>query len=156
MCVDFRAPWDLIDRLFELLVVIAILVLVGACKKGASSPWPVVSRTERTPVEVTLESSLFFTYVAPNGMFATTEKAEKVPEVTRRLVRIMARTKGEPPRLNNAKVEIVDVGELLARGKTRPRVMLREDFETGALAQPVAGRFLPAGRSTWPALGRGT
>ncbi len=109
--------------------IIAIVVLIGACKKSSPS----------TPVEATKDSSLFFTYVAPNGMFTTTDKAEKVPGVAQRLVRIMARTNGEPARLNNANVEVVDLRELLAKGKTRPRVMLREAFETDALAQLPPG-----------------
>jgi glutaredoxin len=72
-------------------------------------------------------------------MFATTDKAEKVPEMARRLVRIMGNGKNEAQRRNNFNVEVIDLRELLANGKTRPRVMLREAFETGALAQLPPG-----------------
>jgi glutaredoxin len=92
---------------------------------------------------VSKDSSLLFTYVEPNGMFATTDKAEKVPEVARRLVRIMGRAKGEPQRRNNTSVEVIELGELLAKGKAQPRVMLREAFETGALAQLPPGDSCP-------------
>jgi arsenate reductase-like glutaredoxin family protein len=88
---------------------------------------------------VSKDSTLLFTYVEPNGVFATTDKAEKVPEIARRLVRIMGRAKGEPQRRNNANVEVIDLRELLAKGKTRPQVMLREAFESGALAQLPPG-----------------
>jgi arsenate reductase-like glutaredoxin family protein len=88
---------------------------------------------------VSKDSALLFTYVEPNGMFATTDKAERVPQVARRLVRIMGRAKGEPQRRNNTSVEVIDLRELLAKGKTQPRVMLREAFETSALAQLPPG-----------------
>jgi glutaredoxin len=84
-------------------------------------------------------SALLFTYVQPNGMFATTDKAEKVPEMARQLVRIMGNGKNEPQRRNNFNVEVIDLRELLAKGKTQPRVILREAFETGALAQLPPG-----------------
>jgi glutaredoxin len=122
--------------------VFAFLVLVSACKKSAPSS----TSTGAEPAPVSKESALYFTYVEPNGMFATTEQAEEVPEVARRLVRIMARGNGEPPRRNDTNVEVIDLRELLARGKTEPRVLMREAFETSALAQlPLADSCLLAG-----------
>ena len=78
---------------FRAHTVLAFLVLVSACKKGAA-PSP-TARAELPPREVTKDSTLLFTYVEPNGIFATTDKPEKVPEVARRLVRVMGRGKGE-------------------------------------------------------------
>jgi len=98
---------------------------------------------ELPPREVSKDSALLFTYVEPNGIFATTDKAERVPEVARRLVRIMGKTMGEVRRRNNFNVEVIDLRELLAKGKTQPRVMLREAFETGALAQLPPGDSCP-------------
>ena len=102
-------------------------------------PLPPAARVELPPREVSKDSTLLFSYVEPNGMFATTDSAEKVPEVARRLVRIMSKAKGAPQRRNNANVEVIDLRELLANGKTWPQVMLREAFETGALAQLPSG-----------------
>jgi glutaredoxin len=96
-----------------------------------------------SPREVSKDSALLYTYVEPSGMFATTAKAEQVPEVARRLVRIMGQGKGEPQRRNDANVEAIDLRELLAKGGTQPRVMLREAFETGALAQLPPGDSCP-------------
>lgn len=128
---------------FPAQTVLAFLVVVSACKKGAAShPLP-TGRAELPPSEVSKNSALLFTYVEPNGIFSTTDKAEKVPELTRRLVRIMGQGKGEPQRRNNANVEVIDLRELLARGKTQPRVMLREAFETSALAQLLPGDSCP-------------
>ena len=124
---------------FRAYTVLMFLVLVGGCKKGASPPQPPAARAELPPAEVSKDSALFFTYVEPNGTFATTDKAEKVPEVARQLVRIMGRDKGAPHRRNNLNVEVIDLRELLAKGTTRPRVILREAFETGALAQLPPG-----------------
>ena len=122
---------------------LCFLVLASACKKGTAPPPPPTARAELPPREVSKDSALLFTYVEPNGIFATTDKAEKVPEVARRLVRIMGQGKGEPQRRNNTNVEVVDLRELLAKGKTRPRVMSREAFETGALAQLPPGDSCP-------------
>ena len=125
---------------FRAHTVLAFLFLVIACKKGAP---PATAQTELPLLEVSKDSALFFTYVEPNGMFATTDKAEKVSEVARGLVRIMGRAKGEAPRLNNANVEVIDLRELLAKGKARPRVVSHEAFETGALAQLPPGDSCP-------------
>ena len=122
---------------FPAHTVFAFLVLVSACKKGATPP--PTAPAELPPREVSKDSALFFTYVEANGIFATTDKAEKVPEVARRLVRVMGQAKGQAPLRNNANVDVIDLRELLSKGKTRTRVMLREAFETSALAQLPPG-----------------
>jgi glutaredoxin len=119
--------------------VLAFLALGSACKKNAGHPPPPTARAELPPREVRKDSALLFTYVEPNGIFATTDKAEKVPDVARRLVRVMGRGKGEGQWRNNANVDVIDLRELLAKGKTRTRVIPREAFETGALAQLPPG-----------------
>jgi len=133
--------------------VFALLVLVCVCKKGAVPPSPPSTRAELPPREVSKDSALLFTYVEPSGMFATTDRAENVPEMARRVVRVMGQAKGAAQRQNNANVEVIDLRELLAKGKTSPRVMSREAFETGALAQlppgdacPLAGPHRPSVR----------
>jgi glutaredoxin len=117
-------------------IVAALVAFLSNCKKDAAPP---TAQLESSPREVTKASALFFTYVEPSGMFATTDKPESVPEVARRLVRIMGRAKGEPRRRNNANVEVVDLRELFAKGKTQPQVMSREGFESAALAQLPPG-----------------
>ena len=126
---------------FRAHAAVVSLILVGACKKGAP-PQP-AARSEVASSEVSKDSALFFTYVEPSGMFATADKAEKVPEVARRLVRIMGVGKDESHRRNDSNVEVIDVRELLAAGKTQPRVMSREAFESGALAQLPPGDSCP-------------
>jgi glutaredoxin len=123
--------------------ILAFLVLASACKKGAPPSATPSVRAELPPREVSNDSALFFTYVEANGIFATTDKAEKVPDVARRVVRVMSQAKGEPERRNNLNVEVIDLRELLAKGKTRPQVMLREAFESGALAQLPPGDSCP-------------
>lgn len=116
---------------------LAFLVLVGACKRAPSTS----AQSGAAPAEVSKDSALLFTYVEPEGIFATTDQADKVPEVARRLVRIMGQDNRGPRRKNDTEVEVVDLGELLAKGKTQPRVMSHAEFETGALA------LLPPGDS---------
>ena len=136
---------------FRARIVVVFLVLVCACKKGAAPPPPPTARAEGPPREVNKDSALLFTYVEPSGMFATTNKADNVPEVTRRVVRVMGQANGATPSRNTSEVDVLDLRELLANGKTRTRVMAREAFETGALAQlpprdscPLAGPHRPA------------
>jgi len=119
--------------------VFALLVLLGACKKGAPPPAAPALRAELPPREVSRASALLYTYVDASGMFATSEQAEKVPDVGRRVVRIMGQGRGEVQRRNNLNVEVIDLRDLLAKGRTQPRVMLREEFESRALAQLPPG-----------------
>ena len=121
--------------------VFLFLILVSACKKG-TSPQP-AARAEQAASAVSKDSALLFTYVEPSGMFATSDNADKVPEVTRQLVRIMGLGKDGAHRRNDSGVEVINVRELLAKGKTQPRVMSREAFESGALAQLPPGDSCP-------------
>ena len=122
--------------------IFALLVLAGACKKGAPPASPPAAQSELPPIEVSKDSALLFTHVEPNGNFATTDKADSVPEVARRLVRVIDPAKGVAERQDTSMVYVVDLRELLASGKARARAMSREAFETGALAQ------LPPGASS--------
>ena len=125
---------------FRAHVVFLFLILVSACKKGAPQP---AAHAEPPTNEVSKDSALLFTYVEPSGMLATADKAEKVPEIARRLVRIMGLGKGEARRRNDSNVEVIDVRDLLAKGKTQRRLMSREAFESGALAQLPPGDSCP-------------
>ena len=128
---------------FRAETVLALLVLVTACKKNSPLPLPSKARTELPPRKVDRNSALLFTYVEPNGVFATTDQADKVPEVARQLVRIMGQAKSAVQWRNNSNVDVIDLRELLADGQTQPRVMSREAFETGALAQLPPGDSCP-------------
>jgi glutaredoxin len=88
---------------------------------------------------VSKDSALLFTHVEPNGNFATTDKADSVPEIARRLVRVIDPAKGVAQRRDTSSVYVLDLRELLASGKTRALAMSREAFETGALAQLPPG-----------------
>jgi glutaredoxin len=119
--------------------VIALLLLASACRKGTPPAPPPTTQAELPPFEVSKDSALLFTHVEANGNFATTEKAGAVPEVARRLVRVIDPAKGVAERRDTSSVYVVDLRELLANGKTRARAMSREAFETGALAQLPPG-----------------
>lgn len=126
---------------------ICVLVLIGigaACKKGAPpAPPSVVAKAPDTPVTFSKDSPLLFTYVESKGTFATTDKAEDVPENARRLVRVVDPSKPAQDRQDTTKVYAVDLSELLGSGKAQGRLLSREAFETGALAQLPPGESSP-------------
>jgi glutaredoxin 3 len=124
------------------------LGVVGACGAMFSgtlgcrkSPPPVpAAEPSLGELQVLKDGRFLFTYVEPNGSFATTDKPEIIPEPTRNLVRVIdpAQTKTK----ETAAVYAVNVNDLLKSGKASARPLPREAFETAALAQ------LPAGASS--------
>jgi glutaredoxin len=136
-------------------VVLACLTAGGgvACKKSVPPAPPASSTTPvEPPMVVSKDSPLLFTYVEPKGTFATTEKSEDVPENARRLVRVVDPTKPSLDRQDPTKVHAVDLGELLSGGKATARLLSREAFETGALAQLPPGESSPMAGPHGPAL----
>ena len=121
------------------IFLLAGLALAGGCKKGAPPAAPPTAQAELPPFDVNKDSALLFTHVQPSGNFATTDKADSVPEGARRLVRVLDPAKGVAERHDTSSVYVVDLRELLASGKARARAMSREAFETGALAQLPPG-----------------
>jgi hypothetical protein len=116
---------------------------VTSCKKSAPPTPPAPANVQPSKIEVSKDSPLLYTYVDPKGVFATTDKAADVPEGSRRLVRVVDPTKAAPSQAAATEVYVVDLGELLAKGKTQARPMSREAFETGALAQLPPGESSP-------------
>ena len=128
------------DSRAQRLFLLVVLALAGGCRKGAPPAPPPTARAELPPFDVSKDSpGLLFTHVEPNGNFATTDKPDSVPEVARRLVRVIDPAKGVAERQDTSMVYVVDLREVLANGKARARAMSREAFETGALAQLPPG-----------------
>jgi glutaredoxin len=98
------------------------------------------SKVQPATLEITKDRSLLYTYPEENGTFATTDKAEDVPEKVRGMVRVVdpAQALGTDP----SSVLVLDLNELLSAGKTAGRYLSREAFETSAMAQ------LPPGESS--------
>jgi glutaredoxin 3 len=129
------------SRALLLLIVGAALALSG-CRKS-KPPAPSAATTADLPnLEFSKDSPLLFIYAEPKGTFATTDKAETIPDTMRRLVRVIDPSKGVLDRQDTTKVYVIDLGELLTAGKSTARILSREAFETGALAQ------LPPGESS--------
>jgi arsenate reductase-like glutaredoxin family protein len=139
-------------RVHGLILGGLILLAAGACKKTAPPAPPPSAKADLPAFEINKDSSLLFTYVEPNGNFATTDKADAVPEGSRRLVRIVDPAKGEAERRDTASVYVADLRELLAQGKTQAHTLSREAFETGALAQLPPGESSALGGPHGPAL----
>jgi len=112
------------------------------CKKSAP-PAPKRELTHELPkLEVSKDSPLLYTYVEPKGTFATTDKAEDIPQNARRLVRVVDPASATDKQ-ETTQVYVVDLGELLSAGKAVAKGLSREAFETGALAQLPPGESSP-------------
>jgi glutaredoxin len=119
---------------------LTVLSLAGACRRSAPEA-PPQPKAQRGVVEILKGGRWLFTYVEPAGTFATTDKAESVPEGARAIVRVfdpaeMAKT--DAP----GQVTVTDLNQLLKSGKAGAKPMSRDAFETAALAQ------LPPGASS--------
>ena len=131
-------------RIAAWVLVLLPLVAEGGLGIGCKKSAPTAPRRELVAdlpkLEVSKDSPALYTYVESKGTFATTDKAEDVPENARRLVRVVDPTKATGQ--DATRVYAIDLGELLSAGKVAARVLSREAFETGALAQ------LPPGESS--------
>jgi len=119
---------------------LTVLSLAGACRRSAPDA-PPQPKAQPGVVEILKGGRWLFTYVEPAGTFATTDKAESVPEGARAIVRAfdpaeMAKT--DAP----GQVTVTDLNQLLKSGKASAKAMSRDAFETAALAQ------LPPGASS--------
>jgi glutaredoxin 3 len=122
-----------------------------ACKKSVP-PAPKREFLHELPkLEVSKDTPLLYTYVEPKGTFATTDKADDIPENARRLVRVVDPAKASDKQ-ETAQVYVVDLRELLSAGKTVAKGLSREAFETGALAQLPPGESSPVSGPHGPAL----
>jgi len=100
---------------------------------------------------VSKDSPLLYTYVEDKGTFATTDKADDIPQNARRLVRVVDPAKATDKQ-ESTQVYVVDLGELLSVGKAVAKGPSREAFETGALAQLPPGESSPMSGPHGPAL----
>jgi glutaredoxin len=120
----------------------AAALLLAACRRTAPDAAP-SARGAPAVVEVLKGGRWLFTYVEPDGTFATTDKPESVPERTRSIARVF--DPADPTSKTNAegRVYVTDVNQLLKAGKAPARPMSREAFETAALAQLPPGESSP-------------
>ena len=129
-------PWML------LVVVVAASFQGLGCRKSAPPMPRRAAKADLPKLEVSKDSPVLYTYVEAKGTFATTDKAEDVPQNARRLVRVVDPSQSTSEGQDSTRVHVIDLGELLSAGKVAARVLSREAFETGALAQ------LPPGESS--------
>lgn len=121
------------------LLVVA-LASVGCRKSVPATPPP--EEAKLPPLEVKKDGPALYTYVDAKGEFVTVDKLDTIPAGARRLVRVVDPTKEAADRRDTTNVYVIDAGELLKSGKATAKVLSRQAFETGALAQ------LPPGESS--------
>ncbi|HEY2903839.1 MAG TPA: glutaredoxin family protein [Polyangia bacterium] len=123
------------------LVLIVVAAAGSGCRKVTPEAAPSAAGAPAT-LEILKGDRWLFTYVESDGQFSTTDKAEIVPEVSRRLVRVLDPSNPSAKNTGNGQVFVADLNQLLNSGKTQAKALSREAFETAALAQ------LPAGQSS--------
>jgi glutaredoxin len=123
-----------------LLLAACGLVSAAACRRSAPEA-PPQPRAEPGVVEVLKGGRWLFTYVESDGRFATTDKAESVPEGARAVVRVVDPAAGARTDVPG-QVYVTDLNQLLKSGKAPARALSRDAYETAAIAQ------LPPGMSS--------
>src|SRR5450631_2698667 len=104
-------------------VMFAVLGLLAAagCRRAAPDVPPAASALGT--LQVLKDGRYLFTYLEPNGTFATTDKPEIIPETARKMVRVV-----DPAQTKTAEavdVFTVDVDQLLKGQKAEARPMSR-------------------------------
>ena len=123
------------------MVVLVCALAPGACRKAVPDAAP-VSKGAPAALEILKGDRWLFTYAEPDGQFATTDKADVVPPVSRAVVRVIDPSNPSTKNALGTEVYVADLNQILSAGKTSARALSREAFETAALAQ------LPAGESS--------
>ncbi len=141
-----------------LSVLAATLPLASGCKKPRPAE-PALQASVPSALEVEKEKSWLYTYATPEGRFTTTDRAEEIPAAARRVVRVVD-PGAAGSSADGTKVQVVDLADVLARGRATARLMSREAFESAALAQlprgvssPWAAGGAPAAPAEAPAPG---
>jgi glutaredoxin 3 len=133
----------------RLLAALLALAAVGCRKPKPEVP---AAAASLPPLEITAEPPgaaatdaravrWLYTYADAEGRFVTTDDPKSVPAGSRRLVRVTEPARaGE--RHEGVAVYVADLDALASKGRVQARVVSREAFESGALAQ------LPPGESS--------
>jgi glutaredoxin len=123
------------------LVAGLALASTAACRRSAPEAPPQPASAPAT-IEVLKGGRWLFTYVEPNGTFATTDKPDSVPAQTRAIARVFDPADTTSKTNVAGQVYVTNINELLKGSKAAARPLSREAFETAALAQ------LPPGQSS--------
>ncbi len=133
------------------LLVLASVAAVAGCKK----PKPEVPAAQLPPLEVDRTGKWLYTHADGAGRFVTVDDPQAIPPESRAVVRVTDPVRaGE--RKDGVAVYVVDVNQLLEKGKVPAQVLSREGFETGALAHLPPGAssafppLIPGGPSVPP------
>ncbi|HET6279698.1 MAG TPA: glutaredoxin domain-containing protein [Polyangia bacterium] len=123
------------------MIAIVGLVSLVSCRRVAPDAPPVAKQGPGT-LEILKGGRWLFTYAEADGQFATTDKPEAIPELSRAIARVFDPSDPASKTSASGQVYIADLNQLLKSGKTQARPLSREAFETAALAQ------LPPGESS--------
>lgn len=127
-------------------LALGLLGVVSGLAAGCRKPAPAVPPPQERalpPLSVESKGKWLYTYADESGRFVTTDDAAAVPAGSRKLVRVTDPSKAATERRDGVSVYVVDLDELIARGKVEARTLSRQAFETGALAQLSPGESSP-------------
>jgi glutaredoxin len=126
-----------------ILIAAAAVAWCGlGCRRSIpDAPVAASPLADHQALHVLKDGRFLFTYPEQAGTFATTDKPEIIPEVARKLVRVI--DPGQTKAAESTDVHVVDIDDLLKTGKTTARTMSREAFETAAMAQLPPGESSP-------------
>jgi glutaredoxin len=139
-------------RLLTVWLLLLVASLGPGCRKRTPPAPPMTASATPPKLSFSKDTPLLYTYVDEKGAFVTTEKAEDVPQGSRKLVRVVDPSKPSNASADATKVYAIDLGELLASGQSEARALSREAFETGAMAQLPPGESSPMAGPHGPAL----
>jgi hypothetical protein len=131
------------------LFTLALAALAGVT--GCRKPKPEIPAAQLPPLEVDRAGKWLYTHADAAGRFVTVDDPQAIPAESRAVVRVTDPANAGA-RKDGVAVYVVDVNQLLARGKVAAQVLSREGFETGALAQltPGAWSAFPPLVPGWP------
>ena len=144
-----RAARAALSSFLPLFLWLFLPLSLASCRRAA----PDAPRELAVPaaIQVLKNGRFLYTYVEPSGTFSTTDKAEIIPEVSRKVVRVVDPTQTKND--ESTSVYVTDVNELLKSDKVPARPLGREAFETAAIAQlpPGASSVLAGNHAPGPA-----
>jgi mycoredoxin len=142
---------------FMLTAAVAALAFAAGCRdKAPPAPPPAAPGAGVTPLEVTAEAELVFTFLDPDGRFRSVGKPEEIPAPARAVVRVADPKRPPEQRPDTERVFVADLSQPAQNGRWPTKLVDRDVFESAAYGQLPPGdgsKFTVPGQPPPPAAG---